>query len=99
MDLLGHGLDDADDDVLQPLPLGVVVQDEAVSLLGVRAAERRSAHAGVDGSQVVMESIEVLEQQDVIQTLVSLEAPPSYTCEKLTEAPSMLPIDASISNA
>lgn len=64
MDLLGDGLDDADDDVLQSLSLGVVVQDEAAPLLGVCTAERRSAHAGVDGSQVVMERIQVLEQEE-----------------------------------
>lgn len=64
MDLLGDGLDDANDDVLQSLSLRVIVQDEAVSLLGVRTAERWSTHAGVDGSQVVMESVKVLEEEE-----------------------------------
>lgn len=67
VDLLGDGLDDADDDVLQSLSLGVIVQDEAASLLGVRAAERRRAHAGVDGPEVVMKSIEVLKEEKPLQ--------------------------------
>lgn len=64
MDLLGYGLDDADDDVLQSLSLRVIVQDEAVSLLRICAAEWRRTHARVDGTQVVMESIQVLEQEE-----------------------------------
>lgn len=74
MDLLGHGLDDADDDVLQSLSLRVIVQDEAVPFLGIGAAEGWSTHAGVDGTQVVVKSIQVLEQQPsgLTQVLVQL---------------------------
>lgn len=66
MDLLGNSLDDADDNVLQSLSLGVIVQDEAVSLLSICTAEGRRTHAGIDGSKMVMESIEILEQEEFL---------------------------------
>lgn len=58
--LLSYCLDDSDDNILQPLSLWVVVQDESFALLRIGAAEGRRPHAGVDGSKVVMQSIKVL---------------------------------------
>lgn len=62
VDLLSNCLDDSNDDVLQPLPLRVVVQNEPFALLRVRAPKGRRAHAWVDGSQVVVQGIEVLQR-------------------------------------
>lgn len=60
MDLLSHGLDDADHDVLQAFSLRVVVQDQVVALLSVCAAERGRPHPRVDGAQVVVQRVQVL---------------------------------------
>lgn len=61
VDLLSDGLDDADHDVLQAFSLRVVVKDQAVALLCVRAAEGWRPHPGVDGAQVVVQSIQILK--------------------------------------
>lgn len=61
VDLLSDGLDDADHDVLQAFSLRVVVKDQAVALLCVRAAEGWRPHPRVDGAQVVVQSIQILK--------------------------------------
>lgn len=59
--LLSDGLDDPDHNVLKPLSLRVVVQNESFAFFCVGAPEGRCSHPWVDGSKVVMQGIEVLE--------------------------------------
>lgn len=61
MYLLSYGFDDPDDDILKPLSLGVVVQDESSALVRIRAPKGRCPHPRVDGSEVVVQSIKVLQ--------------------------------------
>lgn len=61
VDLLSHGFNDANHNVLQAFSLRVVVKNEAVPLLRVRAAEGWRPHPRVDGAQVVMQSVKILK--------------------------------------
>lgn len=61
VDLLSNSFNDANHNILQAFPLGVVVKDQVVSFLSIGAAKRRSPHPGIDGAQVIMESIQVLQ--------------------------------------
>ena len=55
-------LDDADDDVLQPRPVWVIVEDKRAVLGPVCAAEAWRLHTGVNQRQMVMERVQVLKQ-------------------------------------
>lgn len=59
--LLSNSLDDPDHNVLKPLSLRVVVQNEPFAFFRIGAPEGRCAHPWVDGSEVVMQGIQVLE--------------------------------------
>lgn len=61
MDLLGDSFNDADHNVLEAFPLGVVVKDQIVPLLCIGAAEGRSSHPRINSAQVVMKSIQILK--------------------------------------
>lgn len=61
MDLLGDRFDDANHNVLEALSLRVVVKYEVVSFLRVCAAEWGGSHPGIDGTQVVMQGIQILK--------------------------------------
>lgn len=58
---LNH-LHDADDDVLQPRPVRVVVEDEGSVLGSLRTSEGRRSHARVQGAEMIMESVKVLRK-------------------------------------
>lgn len=60
VDLLSNSFNDANHNILQAFPLGVVVKDQVVSFLSIGAAKRRRPHPGIDGAQVIMESVQVL---------------------------------------
>lgn len=61
VDLLSDGLNDANHNVLQAFSLRVVVKNQAVALLCVRAAEGWRPHPRVDGAQVVVQRVEILK--------------------------------------
>lgn len=82
VDLLSDGLDDADHDVLQAFSLRVVVKDQAVALLCVRAAEGWRPHPRVDGAQVVVQSIQILKSP--------IKPPPPHINSVLHITPSSL---------
>ena len=61
-----QGLSDAphqpDHDVFQALSLRVVVENERTIAVPCAASEGWGAHAGVDGGQVVVQGVEVLQE-------------------------------------
>lgn len=64
---LGHLLDDADDDVLEARTVRVVVQHQLAVLL--RAPERGRPHAGVQGAQVVVQRVQILNPKSQLLRL------------------------------
>lgn len=61
MDLLSYCFDDANDNILQTFSFRIVMQNESLPLLCIRASEGRGSHTRVNCSKVVMQSIQVLE--------------------------------------
>lgn len=62
VDLLSDCFDDSNDNILKTFSFWIVMQNESLPLLRVGASEGRGSHTRVNSSEVVMQSIQVLEE-------------------------------------
>ena len=56
-------LDNTDDDVFQSWPVGVVVEDQSAVFRAFCAPEGRSAHARIQGAQMIVQGVQVLQNE------------------------------------
>jgi hypothetical protein len=61
VEFTGYSLDDAQNDGLEAVAFRIVVEDGGF-VVNFGAAERRRSHAGINGCQMVMQGVEVLEE-------------------------------------